>query len=600
MKNQDKYDIFISYRRDGGVETARLFYDRLSNAGYRVSFDMETLRSGKFNTQLYERIEQCTDVIVLLSRDALNLRPEPEDDWLRLEIAHALKYKKNIIPVFLRDFVPPKKDSLPPDIADVVEYEAVTASDEHFDSTFSKLCSLLHSRPHGVYKARIIKSLLALLVLLLLCGGYSIYHFREQIFPYPFTQSAKQNFSAISANVQHQATVCNMLFQYHEELLNGAELALDTETDTAFLEEYNRFIHNWRRLDIEQCKPDASLLDLVQKTPVDSGDFSALYLFLENYYKDVRDDAEALKTMLKANTAISKSDIVKNIKLHKKIMKIEAEIYTVYIMAVFCKVSPAALDDFKTSVAPQWNMFPELSGSWLRDEEIIKNTIMQKTSVLENYIMELASYTGVQQGKLNTEAEEFYKKLIEAGATPEQAAQHLEKIKKLSAMKAQLEEQKKHMDDIYEKARKKFAPLPSDDLGILWGKALRFMSLQMPEEALKAVSVIRGKKSSKFSEPVCRAAETFIRQNGAGPFKSGVMVCFFESPATSHAIFKPGDIITGVNGKPCTKGSEYSRTVNNTYIIWRVNEKGNFESHKAVMPENQPRMAFVELSEELQ
>lgn len=41
-----KYDIFISYRRDGGYETAQLLYDSLKQLGYRVSFDMETLRGG--------------------------------------------------------------------------------------------------------------------------------------------------------------------------------------------------------------------------------------------------------------------------------------------------------------------------------------------------------------------------------------------------------------------------------------------------------------------------------------------------------------------------------------------------------------------------
>ena len=61
-------------------------------------------RGGKFNTQLYRRIEQCSDVLVVMSRDSLNLRENQEDDWFRLEIAHALKHKKNIVPVFLRDF----------------------------------------------------------------------------------------------------------------------------------------------------------------------------------------------------------------------------------------------------------------------------------------------------------------------------------------------------------------------------------------------------------------------------------------------------------------------------------------------------------------
>ena len=90
-KANEKYDVFISYRRKGGVETARLLYDRLNRMGYRVSFDMETFRSGFFNKQIYGRIESCNDVLVLLSEHAMDLRENPEDDWFRLEVTHALK-----------------------------------------------------------------------------------------------------------------------------------------------------------------------------------------------------------------------------------------------------------------------------------------------------------------------------------------------------------------------------------------------------------------------------------------------------------------------------------------------------------------------------
>ena len=31
-----EYDIFISYRREGGYDTAQLLYDRLTQMGYRV------------------------------------------------------------------------------------------------------------------------------------------------------------------------------------------------------------------------------------------------------------------------------------------------------------------------------------------------------------------------------------------------------------------------------------------------------------------------------------------------------------------------------------------------------------------------------------
>ena len=68
-----KYDIFISYRRKGGYETAKHLYDLFSKDGYRVSFDLDTLRNGDFDQALLKRIDQCSDFILILSK---GLSPE--------------------------------------------------------------------------------------------------------------------------------------------------------------------------------------------------------------------------------------------------------------------------------------------------------------------------------------------------------------------------------------------------------------------------------------------------------------------------------------------------------------------------------------------
>ena len=47
------YQIFISYRRDGGDMLAQLLFDRLTHLGFSVFYDVESLRSGKFNEALY-------------------------------------------------------------------------------------------------------------------------------------------------------------------------------------------------------------------------------------------------------------------------------------------------------------------------------------------------------------------------------------------------------------------------------------------------------------------------------------------------------------------------------------------------------------------
>lgn len=119
-----KYDIFISYRRSS-YDTANLIATKLKAAGYRVFFDMETLRSGKFNEQLYAVIEQCTDFVVVLPENALD-RCVSQEDWVRKEVCHAMLHKKNIVPVMLYGFEWPSP--MPEGMEELKNYQAVTAS----------------------------------------------------------------------------------------------------------------------------------------------------------------------------------------------------------------------------------------------------------------------------------------------------------------------------------------------------------------------------------------------------------------------------------------------------------------------------------------
>ena len=90
-----RYDIFISYRREGGYDTAKHLNDLLVRDKYKVSFDIDTLRSGDFDVQLLSRIEECTDFILIVDKHAfdwtLDENTVPEQDWLRQELAHALR-----------------------------------------------------------------------------------------------------------------------------------------------------------------------------------------------------------------------------------------------------------------------------------------------------------------------------------------------------------------------------------------------------------------------------------------------------------------------------------------------------------------------------
>ena len=78
-------------------------HERFTRMGYRVFYDIESLRSGDFNTKLLEVIEECEDMLLVLPPGGLD-RCVNEDDWVRQEVVHALKHQKNIIPVMMRNF----------------------------------------------------------------------------------------------------------------------------------------------------------------------------------------------------------------------------------------------------------------------------------------------------------------------------------------------------------------------------------------------------------------------------------------------------------------------------------------------------------------
>ena len=141
-----QYDIFISYRRSS-YDTANLIATRLKSAGYSVFFDMEALRSGKFNEQLFEVIDNCKDFMVVLPPNALD-RCVNEDDWVRLEVCRAMAQKKNIVPVMLNGFDWP--NPMPTGMEELCNYHALTAtSTEYFDMAMERLQKkYLKSKPH--------------------------------------------------------------------------------------------------------------------------------------------------------------------------------------------------------------------------------------------------------------------------------------------------------------------------------------------------------------------------------------------------------------------------------------------------------------------
>lgn len=139
-----QFQIFISYRREGGDILAGRIADRLKALGYNVFYDVETMTSGRFDSQIIDAISGVNDVLLVLPKNALD-RCVNEDDWVRKEIAAALMLGKNIIPVMTHDFVFPAV--LPDDIDEVRNWEGIKLPQDasYFDDAMNHIRRLLKS-----------------------------------------------------------------------------------------------------------------------------------------------------------------------------------------------------------------------------------------------------------------------------------------------------------------------------------------------------------------------------------------------------------------------------------------------------------------------
>ncbi|MGA3334490.1 MAG: toll/interleukin-1 receptor domain-containing protein [Terracidiphilus sp.] len=139
---EDRYDVFISYRRGKAAAEARLLRENLTKHGLNVFLDVTDLGRGYFDDSLLRRISDTPNFLLILSSHSLD-RCANEGDWVHREVAHAILSERNIIPVMLPGFKFPKE--LPPSIASLPRYQAVEYSHTFFEATAGKILEMIQT-----------------------------------------------------------------------------------------------------------------------------------------------------------------------------------------------------------------------------------------------------------------------------------------------------------------------------------------------------------------------------------------------------------------------------------------------------------------------
>ena len=132
--------VFISYRRTD-VYTALAVYQELSGKGYDVFFDYTSIPSGDFEQIIISNIKARAHFVLILTPTALDRCSEP-NDWLRREIETAIDEKRNIIPLFFKDFkfgMPSVAEKLTGKLASLNRYNGMNVHEDYFHAAMDRL-----------------------------------------------------------------------------------------------------------------------------------------------------------------------------------------------------------------------------------------------------------------------------------------------------------------------------------------------------------------------------------------------------------------------------------------------------------------------------
>ena len=145
--------IFISYRHEDPGGYARRLYDRLSGrfGEGHVFRDIDTIEYGEdVSRSIEQAINSCDVVVAVIGTRWASIIDEPgsrrldaSDDWVRREIAMALRREVHVIPAIVEGAAMPRAADLPADLTRLADLRALEIRNERFEDDALQLIKTL-------------------------------------------------------------------------------------------------------------------------------------------------------------------------------------------------------------------------------------------------------------------------------------------------------------------------------------------------------------------------------------------------------------------------------------------------------------------------
>ena len=636
-----KYDIFISYRRTS-FESANLIAEKLRSAGYSVFFDVETLRSGKFNEQLLTVIEQCKDFIIVLPENALDRCNDPED-WVRREVCHAMLHQKNIIPIMLTNFKWP--DPMPQAMEELRNYQAISASShEYFDLSMQRLTGYLISKPHKKYQKPLLRATL-IVAILAVCAVIGYYSLRLMAIPVctDTANTVTQGMGVINLlgeTNQNLQKEWDKFCQKQHSTTNKPEKTDALKSD--MLKAINHYQEEINKLQTQQPTPefvtDNYKTFLLGLYDVNMTELAAFVQTYHSMFDDMNHQIEFLKGRMDDNDFSS---------LNLNMAKVNFEGFQYSMNSLYygylelLSLLPSESLNLYKQLSPHWGHFPNGIGTTLSKEEyqrfqenemnkfeaLIKDTEV-KVAKTEGDLEELGQRLENLENTVKPQSGNEQKTTSENTNDKSQLETRKEALKAkqqyVESQKKQLEELDKKYVETYQRMKEKCQLDEKDDQSYMWGKMLHWANFmttivdsrkQMEQKGVYSTSSITPELAladlnsllscyqtyhpeAKIYLPAMKAFYKEVAQ-GKRPL-AGVLVFGFKDDAV-HPLLKAGDIIITRNETPIVKYEDLQKAikVNKTgpVTFLRLSSDGVLKEHTENMPDTKILVGYMDLKE---
>ena len=150
-KSIKQYDVFISYRRQGGSESAGLVRNELMRRGIkgsRIFMDTSSLSTGNYVDSISYALSNSLNVIVVITDGCFDGLTD-DSNWTK-EIRSAMVSGLNIIPMYFDGIKQVDTRILPTSIKSFSFENAVLYIHEYSDASFDRLVERLEKKPRSM------------------------------------------------------------------------------------------------------------------------------------------------------------------------------------------------------------------------------------------------------------------------------------------------------------------------------------------------------------------------------------------------------------------------------------------------------------------